>query len=394
MLNRIIRWLLGYVRFTAKGKYPERFINLLNRSGFRYWDFFPENGVYSGYMSASDYLRAYNIVLKSGVTLRVKKRCGLVFKIRKYRHRAGVPIGLLLSVILITILGQFVWVITISGAENLSLSEINTVLGENGLYVGAPVFSLDIKAIERNTQLSIDEIRWMSVNMRDNVAEVEIKEKHIKPKADSDQSPCNIKAGFDGVITKITVHNGSAEVKKGSAVAKNQLLVNSIVEGAEEKLYYMHADAEVYADVIVRKSFEAISQQDVIILNENYSNKNNIGFLNLTLPMGVYGAPDEHSFQNTYRTSLTAFERSLPVGIISLHSYNAETEKVQYTDEELKKLLKKEEVLFLCFNEGKSKLKSRSLKFSKTSDGMALDAEYIVNKEIGVKQKIKVVESE
>ena len=86
----------------------------------------------------------------------------------------------------------------------------------------------DTGQAKRDILLKVDEIGWLSVNIIGSHANVEVKEKIEKPELEDNPSPCNIKASADGVITKITAGEGMSQVKKGSGVAKGDLLISGV----------------------------------------------------------------------------------------------------------------------------------------------------------------------
>lgn len=93
MLVGVVRWFRGYVGFTAKGRFPERLLNLAAVRGVNIADPRPVEGGVSGIMSVSDYRRVRPLARKARVRMRVTKRRGLPFAVRKYRGRLGLFVG-------------------------------------------------------------------------------------------------------------------------------------------------------------------------------------------------------------------------------------------------------------------------------------------------------------
>lgn len=386
MVIKIIRWLKGYVLFTAIGKFPERFINLMNVNGIRYWNSKPCKGGFTAVMLLSDYLNIRRLAHRAKVRLKVQKRVGLPFFIKKYKRRKGILAGAVATVLILSVLSQFVWVIDIKGEEKLSESEIRPILASNGLYVGVQKNSVDGQKIERNTLLKLTDLRWMSVNLLNNVATVEIKEKEKKPKINKTY-PCNIRASCDGVITKASVENGTSQVKVGSAVTKNQVLVNSVMTDGLEFVKYVHSQAEILADVQYSKVFQIQTNKEYLIPQEKYTTKSLANFLWLNFPLKLTSSltGEKASVFNTYK--LTVNNVQLPVGYKEEKSYYYIKETKKRNN---KKILENKLALYEIFNESKSQIKSRKISFSQKENILIMNVSYTVNKDIAEIQKIQV----
>ena len=393
MLIKLIRWLRGYIVFSVSGTFPERFINLLNRSGITYWELLPHGKDYCGRMLLSDYLHIRKTAKKASVKLRCKKRIGFPFFIKKYKKRKGIVVGIIIAVAVMAFLSRFVWDVQIKGAERLSVSEINFALEQCGLKAGVLKSSVNFESVERELVLKVPEIRWISINALNSIAEIEIKEKSVKPKVKKETYPCNLKASCDGVITKTIVYNGTCEVKKGSAVSKNQLLVNCVVEGApelEENLTYVHSSGKIYADVIEENSFTVPLKTSVIIPDKNYIEKSSVNILWFNLPFALNSSPSDIRSNTFFDYKLCLNEVTLPLGINSVRTYSFEKVGNTFNKKKAKILLKKKALLYEAFNFKNYEIKSKKYSFKELNNKIKLNASYIINKNIAVKQRVKV----
>ncbi|MEE1319070.1 MAG: sporulation protein YqfD, partial [Ruminococcus sp.] len=253
MMVGVIRFFRGYVDFSAEGKFPERFLNITSRNGVSLWNAQPVKNGLEGSMYISDYRKIRRTAKKSKVKTKITAKHGLPFFTAKYKNRIGLPIGTALGIILLLVLSNFIWSVKITGNESVSTTKIAEILYESGIRTGGYKNNLDVQKICRDTMLDIEEIGWMSVNLTGNIASVEIKEKAQKPELNTNTNPSNIKAKCDGVITDIKATKGTTKVLKGSGVAEGDLLVSGITETKLNTLQYVHAEAEVYADVYSQK---------------------------------------------------------------------------------------------------------------------------------------------
>lgn len=395
MLLKIIRWFRGYIVFSLCGNYPERFINILNQNGTLYWDFFPEKKGYTGKMNLYNYKNIRPYAKKSSVKLRCVKRVGLPFYIKRYRLRKGLFIGAAAALIIMYFLSGFIWDVKLNGVENISVSKIKTALDESGLKAGVLKSSLDLEAVERKLIFKIPEIRWIQINALNSIAEVEIKEEIEKPKSKKkDKYPCNLIADSDGIITKTIVNGGTCEVKKGSAVMENQLLVNSVVQGtneAENKQSFVHSDGKIFADVKYKNKYIIPKKNIRIFPNSNYNERLNVNVLWFSFPIGFNSSPEKIQSELFSDNNLTLNKVTLPAGLTSGRIYGFKTLDEKLDKNKAKILLWNKKLLYEKFNLGKYEIKKSKYYFKELKNEYILKTAYIINKNIAKKQRIKIV---
>lgn len=392
MILRIIRWLRGYLLFTVTGRFPERFINLLNKNGVRYWNLVPTEKGYTGQMAVRDYLNIRKMARNCSVLLKCKEKTGLPFFIKKYKPRKGLIIGAVCAILIMSILNQFIWVIDIKGTEKIGEESIRDALKSVGLQIGTYKGSLNIRSVVREATVLLPDVGWMSINALNNIAYVEVREKSKQPKLSDDTSPCNIKASQDGVITKTLVSRGTCVVKKGTAVAKNQLLVSAVVEGKTEEidLNYVHSSAKIYADVNEEKRFSVKLNSTCLIPNEKYTEKSNLNFLGLSIPVKTdfSQAGVGLSVFKTYR--LNPNNVILPLGTTNQRQYYYNESSRKINIKTAKNILKKKIATYECFKYKNNNVKSRKIIYSKTPEKLSAKVIYVINKNIALPQKIQV----
>lgn len=291
-----------------------------------------------------------------------------------------------------SILNQFIWVIDVKGTDNISSESILTALKESGLQIGTFKGNLDVRSVVNEATVKLPKVGWMSINALNNVATVEIKEKSSQPVVADDATTCNIKASQDGVITKTIVAKGTCVVKKGTAVARNQLLVSGVVEGKTEDidLSYVHSSAEIYADVYEDKTFTLDFKSNILIPNKNNTTKSSIDFLCFSTPlkMDFPKQGEAVSLFSTYRFAPNNVV--LPLGITEQQQYYFNEESRTVDLNSAKKILLKKIALYESFNYKNNTVKSRSISYTKTSSMLTAKVNYVINKNISKVQKIKV----
>lgn len=392
MLVQLIRFFRGYVDFTANGKFPERFLNITSRYGINLWNAKPSKHSINASMYISNYRKIRLAAKKSGVKTRISSKHGLPFFINKYKPRIGIPIGAAAGVILIILLSNFIWSVSITGAQTVSETKIKQVLSENGVKTGGYKNNLDVQKIERDTMLEIEEIGWMSVNITGNIASIEIKEKAQKPKIDSSTTPCNIKAKCDGVITDIKSKKGNVQVKKGSGVAKGDLLVSGIIETKMNTLQYVRANAEVFADVVYKKESSIKSEYEYTFLGGEKTYRNRAFLLWLEFPCSISFSSYENSVFSESSQNVICNDTVLPLGIKTSTQSDLISIEKKLTKSEAEKIFMNDLLLYEAFEKPKSKVVSRKVTVNKTGDEYRCETDYIFNENIAYSEEFSVTD--
>ncbi len=371
MLVGVVRWFRGYVGFTAKGRFPERLLNLAAVRGVNIADPRPVEGGVSGIMSVSDYRRVRPLARKARVRMRVTKRRGLPFAVRKYRGRLGLFVGAALGAVLIAVLSQFLWSYRILGADSMSEQQIRRVLAENGISVGTYLGNLDVEPIERHILRDLDGITWVSVNIMGCTADVEVRQKAQKPEIQS-MEPCNIVASADGVITKLKVREGFAAVQGG--------------------VRYMHADADIYADVISNRELKIPKQYDCYSLTENKIDRTRLRFLWFELPASLSFGSCLYRTVTVRDNSLVLNGTVLPVGTSVETSHELEQKHAATDKAAAREIFRNDELLYEAFSRPDSRPVSRSLTVSESKDGFSCEFNCVFNENIAETAEFSVTE--
>lgn len=183
-------------------------------------------------------------------------RRGILYTAKKYRHRAGMILGLILFFTVLYISPMFVWEINISGLDRLSTEYISELVEKEGVYLGAFSPSVDRKALYRNILRTSNDISWISVNFIGSSANVEVVERDYSQTANKLADGANIIAKKDGKVLEADVICGRLLAKNGSIVKKGEILVSGVYETAKYGTRYVYSDAKVYAVVVDEYSVE------------------------------------------------------------------------------------------------------------------------------------------
>lgn len=321
MFLRIIRFFLGYVSFTACGNSIERFFNLVARSDVTIWNiksvFSPETHQRCAIadVSASEYKFLRPLAKKSGLKLKVKKKSGFIFFLKKYKKRIGLFLGVFVFFITIHMLSLYVWVVRVQGNVNLTESEIQTVISDLGLKPGILKKYIDTSEIEHATMIHFNNLSWVSVNIEGCFATVLVNESFEPPEIVPKDKPCNIKARCPGQILRMEVYGGQQEVKNGDAVVEGQLLVSGIVDDQIGGTSIIHANAKAIAATTYEvKNNISFYTTENFETGKNFLNRR-LHILGLDIPITFQSKPQGNYEVNTSTDILNVYGIPLPISI-------------------------------------------------------------------------------
>ena len=244
---KIIRFFWGYVVFSARGAFPERFLNLAARAGVNLFAVEKRDDILYCSVLASEYKALRRLARKSGIKISLREKHGLPFFIWRHRHRKGLLVGAVCFWLTLYFLSLYIWSIDVQGATAVDKSELDNLINSIGVSVGTLKSEIDAPIIEKSIMNQFENISWVSVNVRGSVLSLELKERVEPPDLIPSESPCNVKATREGQVVRMEVYQGSPEVKCGDAVVEGQLLVSGFVEDDFGVCNLRHADAKIFA---------------------------------------------------------------------------------------------------------------------------------------------------
>ena len=230
-------------------KHVEKILNLCNENAIAYRPprLFEEKA--SIEISRFNVKALKNIAEKHKIELTEIQGRGVLSIAYRCRKRVGLFVGAVIALIIFFYSSGLVWDIRIDGASRVSEKELKKVFAECGLSVGTRLQDIDCDVLENKILILSDEISWVSVNLHENVASVEIRELDFAPPSENEALYSNVVASREGVVVGFGEINGRTAVKIGDAVCKGQLLISGIEGGDGKPLRLLNASGEVFAEV-------------------------------------------------------------------------------------------------------------------------------------------------
>lgn len=310
LVLRFFRFIFGYVSFTARGGFPERFINLCRHNGILLWELRNADSVITACTDCGGYKRIRSAARKSGMRVRIKRKCGLPFFIEHHSRRIGVLIGACFCTAAVIILSTRIWSIDVVGNVRVPSETIIGVFEQLGVRKGMPGAKIDIGSTEIAALQRLPELSWLNININGSAARIEVRETVESPEIDGgDTTPTDIVAARDGQIVIIRPFNGTQEQKIGNPVLKGDLLISGIKENKDLTVSFCKAGGYVVARTnrsISASQSGKIKVQKSVAHNKSYS----LNFLSFSVPLGRRAA-------NAYteKSEIVIRGVTLPVGL-------------------------------------------------------------------------------
>ncbi len=328
-----VRFLLGYVSFTATGGFPERFLNLCRLNKIMLWDLKSCNGVVFARTDGQSYKKIRSAARKSGMRVRIKRKHGLPFFFENHKRRVGIVAGMFICIAVLLILSTRIWSVDVIGNVKVPSEKITAVFEELGVKKGASSSRIDIKSTELAALQKLGELSWVNINFSGSKAVIEVREAVESPKIEEDGVPADIVAARDGIITVIRPFDGTAEQEAGNAVAKGDLLISGIKENGDLTVSFCKAKGYVVARTIRRASFkhpQTLTAKIPLSAKKRFA----INFLSFEIPLGSINK--ENSCCEKHETVINGV--TLPFGVKEYIETTYEESQIKLSEERRKSL--------------------------------------------------------
>jgi len=236
LINRGWSYLTGYLNIEVTGEDLEAFINMAISRGIFLWEIRRVNErTLLARVRISGFFGLRHISRRTRCRMRIKSRRGLPFLAVKIRKRKMLALGSLLFLMILYGLASFVWVVSVTGTNQLDPELILEVANQHGLRVGVLRSQLDKSLIEHQLKEDFPAASFINLQIKGTTVNIEIVEKVLPPEIETEKQSAHIVARRDGMIEDVVVMAGLAQVKPGDTVKKGQVLISGVVPPAAEQ---------------------------------------------------------------------------------------------------------------------------------------------------------------
>lgn len=244
------RWadvLLGVAYVELTGAAQEAFLNDLTEAGLRFWKLQRPDALHLTLcIPLRRVAEAQKMALRRLCDLRTVSQDGLLLRLRGFLRRPVLILGLAAAIFLSFYLQNYVWIIEVSGNEELHSGQIVQALAGLGVRPGVRSDGLDVQLLRNRMLLQLPELSWCTVNRQGGILRVPVAERSVAKPAAPQHKAAHIVALRDGVLTEVSVYEGMKLCATGQTVRKGQVLVSAF-EDYGLYLRAVCANAEIYA---------------------------------------------------------------------------------------------------------------------------------------------------
>lgn len=250
-----VLWLFGSVTALVSGAQTEEFLNLCAKRGILLSRMSRETPFdLLVIVDRRHYAAMRQVAELTGCEVKLEVKKGLPFFLLRFRRRYAMIFGLLLSLVVLVVGSRTILTFDVTGNETVSSEEIISQLRLCGVSVGSYGPSLPLRTVENHMLLSMNELRYLRINLHGTRAEVIVRERGEPPKVLQEEQPTEVIASADGIVTHIEPWMGDPCFAEGDMVCRGEVLITGrmhldpppMVE-AELGSMLVHADGKVLA---------------------------------------------------------------------------------------------------------------------------------------------------
>lgn len=332
------RYIFGFLKIKIYGENIEKTINTVSANGIKIWNLHYHNSCIYGNISIKSFLRLRDIKRIRNCKIKIIKKHGLIFKLKRYNKRIGFAVGLTVFLFTLYFLSNFVWIINVEGNKNISTQQIKSICKEMGIYEGVKKNRINSKYNAQRLQLMQKEIAWCSLNVEGSILNINLTEQPVSEKEER-QSPSNLKALTDGKIIKIDVTSGNVPVKVGDVVSKGEILVSGIIQNSSSTLF-VHSSGEIIAET--QRVFSASGDfvMTETIETDEVITRRTIDFFNFKIPLFLGKIEKEYTYKSEIK-NFKLFGNKIPVKIAKEKYIITFDTEIRHNKESLEKILYK-----------------------------------------------------
>ena len=292
MLEKISRYLLGYMTVEIRGNDKSRFINHAVKSRVNFWD-------YKGSPDKEEYFVKTNlfrrgkleeIARRTGSEIKFHDIKGLPTKLVYIKHRPGFILGLIISIFIITALSDNIWVLRAKGSQVYSEEEVLAAAEKLGVSFGADYDDFDPVNAGRLMMLQLPEIAWVSINNDGVLTEINIKDRDAPPVMEEEHKGIyNVVAGKTGFLRAIEAYEGLPVAKTDHVIKAGELCITGIWQNKYGYTFTSSAYGKVMAEV-QQNFYVNMPRKKTIFTEISKVRKRELDIFSLRIPLSVSSA--------------------------------------------------------------------------------------------------------
>lgn len=398
MYDKIAIWFHGFCLFVVTGAGRERFLYLCQKNNIELKNIEPDGDSVSFIARKKDIKKLETYRIKSGVNIIVKAKKGFPYLMYRYRKRKCFVIGMVLAIASIYSFTLFVWDINVTGAAGYTAEQIKKDITDNYVNIGTYRKSIDCSELEALLREKYDRVAWVSCELKGTQLNVTLTETIEPDLVKKNDTPCNIVAAKDGIITDMITTSGTAVSENGAEVKKGDILITGVVNIYNEydeliETVYLPADGYVYAVTEYQYSDSFPMEYYDKVYNGDNKKYYGIGFgSSIFMPFNIKDADMTDVLMVEHRLKLWG-DYYLPLTFIEKTSSSYDAVLMEYTEEEA--LYKADKRLMLYIDNLRKKgveILENNVTIDVADGSCMADGTIVVKELIGVPSDITIIE--
>jgi similar to stage IV sporulation protein len=239
------QWCRGYVTITVDTSNPAAFLQILKTSGFHIWQVsIDEKQQMQLSISIVDYRRIRPVARRTSSSIKILRKHGLPFMIRRLSKRLLLISGFFIFILLLIIASSMVWRVEVSGNERYSSEQILLSARKQGVYPFQWKRNIrESTNIAKRLEKQLPGVSWIGVEIKGVVVSIRIVESNY---AQQKKQPngYHIVANKSAVISYLFAARGKRMVNVNDRVNVGDVLISGWT-GSEEHSQLVRAEGIV-----------------------------------------------------------------------------------------------------------------------------------------------------
>ncbi len=339
-MYKFMSYIQNYVEIKITGQQPQKFINICLRRRLAVWNLIRvSDQEFTFCMLAGDFKKnVRSAARKSRVKVKITKKEGILYSLRRYRARKTLLIVSVLLMSLFYMMSSMVWNIRIEGGDAASRLRTQSLMDEFGVKRGSFLSNINTKALAEQLLYSQKNLCWVGVRKQGMTLSVELEKGtfYEEKKAENipETDPCNIAVSKDCLLYKVTVEQGTQVIGTGDTALAGQTVVSG--EGK-------HAKANILGCVWYRTEVEVTAETELLRPTGNTQTLRSLLIFGLKIDAPTWGwlpwnwgKEEFASYDSIYHEKYAGTNGNLPFGTAKLTKRETKWETITLSEEEAK----------------------------------------------------------
>ncbi|MDR1906188.1 MAG: sporulation protein YqfD [Clostridiales bacterium] len=320
---------MDYTVFRTTALNCRKTLSAITKKNIVMYDVLSSNGELTFKVNRNDAVKIIAFFEEMCYTYRIVKQGGIGYGFLKLLKRKGLVAGILIVCTIFGLMGSRLNEIKVSGLKTVEYSDIIKILEAEGIKKGVYTKNIDKKHIEYIITSSIERIAFASIKISGMTLFINIYEELPPPDVIDMTRNQPVTAKKDGIITRMTVFQGTPVVKVNDPVRVGDVLIAPFIDVGGEP-FEIRAIGDVYAKVYVKG--EAVFFEETVSVTRTGESK-------LISELDIFGmkfgkpvSPYELYEEKIVREYIFA---SVPIKIVRHYYFEltARTVKMKFEDE-------------------------------------------------------------